>query len=274
MQDLQNNDPLIMGIINLTPDSFFSNINHKSSIEFDYCDYKYADIIDIGCESTRPGSVPISVKKELLRLTNFLDNQHNLPKILSIDTYKPAVARFALNNGFNMINDIKSGGNNNLMLHLAAEFDCPIVLMHMKGTPSTMQDNPFYDDIMADIISFFEKKLKIADSLGIKQKNIILDPGIGFGKRLEDNNLIINNLETFKQFNHQLLLGLSRKSFLSIDGDSPESRLPATLALTVLAIQKGVNILRVHDVEETYKVKNILQRINNFKPNKTEILLN
>jgi dihydropteroate synthase len=274
MQISTNNYPLIMGIINLTPDSFYSHSMKCDSNLFDHLEYKYADIIDVGCESSRPGSKPVSEKKELLRLSQFIDKGYNFPGILSIDTYKPVVARFALENGFNMINDIKAGGDNDLMLNLAAEYDCSIVLMHMNGVPETMQDRPIYDDIMGDIQSFFEKKLKTAQALGIKRKNIILDPGIGFGKRVEDNDVILNNLGKLQQFNHPILIGLSRKSFLSINGDGPASRLPATLGATVLAIQKGIDILRVHDIEETYKLKTILQRINNLKTNDTDIIYN
>ena len=267
MQIPQNNPPLIMGIINLTPDSFYSHSQSDTGKVYDELVYQYADIIDIGCESSRPGSKPVSENVELSRLNDFLDKDLHFDKILSIDTYKPKVARFALENGFNMINDITSGGDENMMLHLAAEYDCPIILMHMKGVPATMQENPFYDDIMSDITYFFEKKLKTAQNLGIKRKNLILDPGIGFGKRREDNNVILDNLDTLKQFNHTILLGVSRKSFLSINGDGPALRLSATLGATVLAIQKGVDILRVHDTEETYKLKTILQRISHVKPN-------
>ena len=271
MQIPQNNHPMIMGINNLTPDSFYSHKQNDTSKIFDELEYQYADIIDLGCESSRPGAKPVSENVELSRLNEFLDKELHFDKMLSIDTYKPNVARFALDNGFNMINDITSGGDDDMMLHLAAEYDCPIILMHMKGVPATMQENPFYDDIMSDITYFFEKKLKTAQNLGIKRKNLILDPGIGFGKRREDNNVILDNLDTLKQFNHPILIGLSRKSFLSVNGDGPESRLPATLAATVLAIQKGVNILRVHDIEETFKLKTILQRISNLKPNYPEI---
>ena len=173
-----------------------------------------------------------------------------------------------------MINDIKSGGDDDSMFNVAAEYDCPIVIMHMNGSHRTMQKNPFYNDIIGDLISFFEKKIKRAQSIGIKRQNLILDPGIGFGKRVEDNDIIIHNLERLKQFNHPILLGLSRKSFLSINEDGPESRLPATLAATVLAIQKGVDILRVHDIEATYKLKTILQRITNHHPPIKEMLYN
>ncbi len=274
MQIPENNHPLIMGIINLTPDSFYSQTRQNISIQSEDLYSNYADIIDVGCESSRPGSEPVSEKCELKRLTQFLDKEHHLPGIVSIDTYKPNVARFALENGFNMINDIKSGGDDDMMLNLAAEYDCPIVLMHMKGVPATMQDNPFYDDIMGDIKYFFEIKLKKAQSLGINKKNIILDPGIGFGKRLEDNSIILNNLNTLKQFDQPILIGLSRKSFLSVNGDGPESRLSTTMGATVLAIQKGVDILRVHDIEETYKLKIILQRISNHKPHKKDMMYN
>ena len=270
----QKNYPLIMGILNLTPDSFFNHRQKDSENLFKDLEFKYADIIDVGCESSRPGAEPVSEKDELTRLTQFLDKKHKLPTILSIDTYKPSVAKFALENGFNMINDIKSGGDNEMMLSLAAEYDCPIVLMHMKGVPATMQENPFYDDIMSDIKYFFERKLKTAETLGIKRRNIILDPGIGFGKRVEDNDIIINNLETLNQYDHPILVGLSRKSFLSVNQDDPESRLPATLGATVLAIQKGVDLLRVHDIEATYKLITILQRINTLKHNKAEITYN
>ena len=146
MQIPQSNHPLIMGIVNLTPDSFFTQNQRGPSGKFDNIEYKYADIIDFGRESSRPGAIPVSEKNELLRLSKFLDQENHLSNILSIDTYKPVVARFALENGFNMINDIKAGCENDLMLEIAAEYDCPIVLMHMNGIPATMQDNPCYDD--------------------------------------------------------------------------------------------------------------------------------
>jgi dihydropteroate synthase len=263
-----------MGIINLTPDSFFSESRIDSFHNINYSDYQYADILDIGAESSRPGASPVSEKIELSRISYFLDRWNQFNKMLSIDTYKPTIARYALENGFNMINDIKSGGNNDSMLELAAEYDCPIVLMHMQGNPQTMQINPSYDNIMDEIVSFFEKKIKKIQSMGIKTKKLILDPGIGFGKRVVDNDTILQNLEVLKQFNHPILLGLSRKSFLSINKDGPESRLPATIGATVLAMQKGVDMIRVHDVEATYKLKTILQRISNQKNSNKKLYAN
>jgi len=267
MQFQTGPSPLIMGIVNMTPDSFYSHKLGDSHKIYNELEYKYADIIDVGCESSRPGAIPVSEKIELSRLSKYIENGIHASKMHSIDTYKPIVARFALENGFKMINDIKSGSDNDLMLNLAAEYDCPIVLMHMKGNPMTMQNNPFYDNIMDDIRSFFEKKLKVAQLLGIKKSNLILDPGIGFGKQIEDNNIILRNLDKLRELNHPILIGLSRKSFLSVDGDKPKSRLPATLGATVLAIQNGADILRVHDIEATYKLKTVLKRINNQKTN-------
>ncbi len=251
----------IMGILNVTPDSFYKN-NSIDYINKNPNFLKYSDIIDVGCESSRPFSSSIDLNTELKRLSTFIESNNMDEQYLSIDTYKPEVAKFALQNGFSMINDIKSGGDDNAMFHIAAEYDCPLILMHMKGDPSNMQIKPYYENVIDEIISFFEIKLEIAYKCGLRNENIILDPGIGFGKRIEDNDSIILNLSKIKQFELPLLVGLSRKSFLSIDNDEPESRLPSTLAATVLAIQNGANILRVHDVLETYKIIKTIKRIN------------
>ena len=262
MYDIIKDSVQIMGVLNVTPDSFYTN-SRMENMHFSSNFFKFSNIIDVGCESTRPYSVKIDSKMEVERLKKFINTVELKNAFLSIDTYKPEVAKIALQNGFSMINDIKSGGIDNAMLYLAAEFDCPIVLMHMKGNPSNMQDNPFYDDVLDDIVSFFEEKIKIAEKIGLNKNNIILDPGIGFGKCIADNDKIIVNLKKIKQFNLPILIGLSRKSFLTINDDDPECRLPSTLAATVLAIENGANILRVHDVLETYKVIETLKRIKN-----------
>ena len=253
--------PKIMGIINFTPDSFFaeSRINNNKLINCEL--YKYADIVDIGFESSRPGANPISEKDELHRLFNILDIIENFEQILSIDTYKPNVAKTALNNGFKMINDIMGGGKNGEMLEIASLYDCPIVLMHMKGNPLIMQDRPFYDDIMDELLLFFENKLELAKRIGIKDNQIILDPGIGFGKNIMDNDIIINRINDLKKFGFPILIGLSRKSFLSINEDGAEDRLPATLGATTLAVQNGADIIRVHDVLDTYRMLSVINRI-------------
>ena len=231
--------------------------------------YKNVDIIDIGCESSRPGANPLPEKDELDRLAGFLYYITKIEKTLSIDTYKPAVARFALENGFNMINDINGGGENGEMFEIAAEYDCPIVVMHMKGRPSNMQDEPFYDDIIEELLYYFEMKLNLAKAIGLDDEQIILDPGIGFGKRINDNDVILNRISDLKQFGYPILIGLSRKSFLCTDDDSAEDRLPATLGATAIAINNGADIIRVHDVDETYKMTAVISRILQYR-NKNE----
>ena len=260
--------PKIMGILNLTPDSFYTSSVRDTNQQFSFNQYKNVDIIDIGCESSRPGANPLTEKDELDRLAGFLYYITKIEKTLSIDTYKPAVARFALENGFNMINDINGGGENGEMFEIAAEYDCPIVVMHMKGQPSNMQYHPFYDDIIEELLNYFEMKLKLAKEIGLDDEQIILDPGIGFGKRINDNDVILNRISDLKQFGYPILIGLSRKSFLCIDDDSAEDRLPATLGATTIAINNGADIIRVHDVDETYKMIAVISRILQYRNKK------
>ena len=253
--------PKIMGIMNFTPDSFFSASRIDSDQSINYTQYKHADIVDIGFESSRPGASPLSEKDELNRLSDILQNVANFEQTLSIDTYKPNVAKLALENCFNMINDIKGGGNNGEMLEIASLFGCPIVLMHMKGNPAIMQNRPFYDDVMDELLLFFENKLKLAKDIGVNDNQIILDPGIGFGKNIMDNDTIINCINQLKKLGFPILIGLSRKSFLSIDEDGVEDRLSATLGVTALAVQNGADIIRAHDVEDTYRMLSVITRI-------------
>ena len=260
--------PKIMAIMNATPDSFFIESRIDSNKSINYTQYKHADIVDIGFESSRPGASPLSEKDELNRLSDILQNVANFEQTLSIDTYKPNVAKLALENCFNMINDIKGGGNNGEMLEIASLFGCPIVLMHMKGNPTIMQNRPFYDDVMDELLLFFENKLELAKRIGVKDNQIILDPGIGFGKNIMDNDTIINRINDLKKLGFPILIGLSRKSFLSIDEDGAEDRLPATLGVTALAVQNGADIIRTHDVEDTYRMLSVINRIlqnNNTK---------
>ena len=262
-----NEKILIMGILNVTPDSFYNNHdvlkNNKDNLRNLYIK---SDIIDIGAESTRPGAIPIEYQAELARLKTifpFIKQFKN--KIFSIDTYKPKIADYALQNGFNIINDI-SGARDNKMFEIALKHDCPIVINHIQGNPLNMQNNPKYKNIIDELLFYFDKKINIAMKLGIDKKNIIIDPGIGFGKKLEDNNKIIYNLSKFKTFNLPILVGVSRKSMLSFNKDNPADRLPASLGMGAIALNNGANILRVHDVYETYKMVHVISRflkINN-----------
>ena len=253
--------PKIMGIINVTPDSFFIKSRLTENHSIDNKIFKHADIVDIGFESSRPGAKPVSEIDELNRLCNTLSNISELKQLLSIDTYKPSVAKFALENGFNMINDIMGGEKDGEMLEIASLYQCPIVIMHMKGTPEIMQNRPFYNDVIDDLLHYFEQKVEFAKKIGLTDNQIILDPGIGFGKRIIDNDTIINRISDLKKIGFPILIGLSRKTFLSIDEDGAEDRLPATLGATALAVQNGADIVRVHDVEQTYTMLSVINRI-------------
>ena len=254
-----------MGVLNGTPDSFYPKSRIPNDYEVDYKSFKYCDILDIGFESSRPYAAPVSEYDELKRLDNFIE-RFNFQNIrLSIDTYKPAVAIKALENGFNIVNDIKSGGETGEMFEIASSFNANIVLMHMNGTPMTMQDNIANTNILEELLNYFDDKISLALKLGMDESKIIIDPGLGFGKSMNDNYNIINNLSMLKAFNLPLLLGLSRKSFLSVGEDSSENRLPASLGAAALAINNGANILRVHDIEETYRMVSIIDRILNQK---------
>jgi dihydropteroate synthase len=274
MIELQKNTIKIMGILNSTPDSFFMESRLIDNNSIDLQKYNHADIIDVGFESSRPGANPLSENDEMIRLDNFLTHGPNFKQTLSIDSYKPQVAQIALENGFNMINDIKGGGKDGKMLEIAAIFKCPIVLMHMLGNPVTMQIKPYYDNIMDELKHFFETKIEFAKSFGIEESQIIIDPGIGFGKRIIHNDTIINNLSELKQFGVPLLIGISRKSFISIDDDGVEDRLPATLGATALAVKNGADIIRVHDVVENYRMLSVVSRIIQRKNIKEQMVTN
>ena len=253
-----------MGILNITPDSFYDGgknliLEHlKSTLK----SLMKSDIIDIGAESSRPYSKPISVNDEINRLS-LLKSINFEKKILSIDSYKYETIKYCLNNGYSMINDISGGGDKYENIDLACEYDVPIVIMHMQGNPINMQDEPIYNSIIDDIKLFFEKRINYALKIGMNEKNIIVDPGIGFGKTTKDNDEIILNLSTLKEMGYPLLIGVSRKSFLSFDNDLAIDRLYATLGVSAISVMNGADILRVHDIHETKSMISIIDRIKN-----------
>ena len=256
-----------MGILNITPDSFYKNSSCMDvhSLKKKIKRVINSDITDIGAESTRPKSEPLLESEELNRLDLIFDNLDLLKdKVLSIDTYKPMVAKKAILNGFAIINDIY-GGINEEMLSISAEFDKKIILMHIQGDPKTMQEDICYDNIIDDIMHYFEKRIDRAVKLGVKSSNIIIDPGIGFGKSLSDNYKIINNISKFKSIGFDVMIGLSRKSFLSINNDSPSDRMISTIGASTISVLNGADIIRVHDVNEHILLNKI---INKFKINK------
>jgi len=257
----------IMGILNVTPDSFydggkFSNLDEAVKRGTKMAE-EGADVIDIGGESTRPRSEPISLEEELSRVIPVIERLSKEIEVpLSIDTYKSEVVRKALDCGASMINDISALRFDPEMKKIAAEYKVPIVLMHIKGTPKNMQDDPYYDDVMKEISSYLKESITIAKDAGIEEDKIIIDPGIGFGKRLEDNLNILKNLSILKTLEKPILVGPSRKSFIGKVLDlPPEERLEGSLGALAVAIFNGANLVRVHDVKESLRVAELVDAI-------------
>lgn len=261
-----------MGIINVTHDSFFPE-SRKTSVDqavrqalsFEAAG---ADSIDVGGESTRPGSEYVPAEEELHRVIPVFEairRECALP--LSVDTRKAVVAREAIAAGASMVNDVSAGRDDPEMLPLCNEKEVSVVLMHMRGRPKTMQKNPAYDDPVGEIASELRRFADSAKRVGIPEERIILDPGIGFGKRHQDNLLILKNLDTFKELGYPLLLGFSRKSFLGAiigEGGAPEPverRYAASLAAAVWCMIGGAEYLRVHDVEATREARAVIHAI-------------
>ena len=256
----------VMGILNVTPDSFSDGGLFKDT--GDACVYAEkmvengADIIDIGGESTRPGSDPISLQEELDRVMPVLERVISLKTKVSIDTTKAEVAHEALKLGAGIINDISGLQFDETIAHYVAEYDADLILMHMKGVPKTMQVILSPGVIVQEIYHFFQRQTQIAINAGVKKENIILDPGIGFGKRLEDNIAILKNLDTFLELKYPLLIGASRKSMIGdISGATIANRLPGSLTIVCIAAIRGVLFVRVHDVAETVQALKVLKNI-------------
>jgi dihydropteroate synthase len=269
--DSLNKHPLIMGILNVTPDSFSdggkflgldSGYNHAMKMVDEG-----ADIIDIGGESTRPFSSPVSIQEELDRVLPILRKIRSESDItISIDTTKAHVAKEALLNGANFINDISGLSFDNQMIKVVQDFNCPIVIMHIQGNPKTMQINPSYENVINDIKAYFISKINFLNQSGIRKNNIILDPGIGFGKSVEDNFKILSNVHEFVEMKYPILIGASRKSFIGKTLDTTEDgRLEGSIAANLFALQSGCHIFRVHDVIETKRAFMIHNKILNTK---------
>jgi len=256
-----------MGILNVTPDSFYQPSRFhdpESAISRGTAIFNEgADIIDIGGESTRPGAQPVSESEEIERIVPVIQTLHaQIPAAtLSIDTMKPGVAKAALQAGASLINDV-GGFQLPEMIELAASHKVDICVMHMQGTPQTMQLNPAYPNgVTAYLLQWFDEKIAQLLKQGIKEKHIILDPGIGFGKSVADNLEIIHNLPKFKRLGFPILLGVSRKSFLSKIINKPTvDLLPATLGINTLALLAHIDIIRVHDVKEHRTLINVMQK--------------
>ncbi len=244
-----------MGILNVTPDSFHDGGNYFRIEDAVKRAYRIAgegaDIIDVGGESTRPGSKPVSVQEEIDRVCPVIEiiaGEIELP--VSIDTTKSEVAEAAVKAGADIINDISGLTFDKKIADIAAEYNTGLVLMHIKGTPEDMQVDPAYDDLIGEISEFLITARDKAVQAGVEKGKIIFDPGIGFGKTLEDNYRILNNINSFRELGSPLLIGLSNKSLIGrLYSDNP-SRLPGTIALNAVSILNGADIIRVHDVKE------------------------
>ncbi len=264
----------IMGILNVTPDSFSDSgvyFNKDRAAEHALrMEDEGADIIDIGGESTRPGAESISVKEELRRVVPVIEVLVKKIKIpISIDTYKSSVAKAALSAGASMVNDISGLRFDPEMPEVVAQHKVPVVIMHIKGTPKTMQKNPTYEALIPEIMDYLRKGIEIARNAGVPDEKIIIDPGIGFGKTVEHNLETIKCLNEFTGFEKPILLGPSRKSFIGkILGDLPVTeRLEGTAAAIAIGIFNGANIIRVHDVKamaRVAKMADVIKRPFNF----------
>ena len=226
-----------------------------------------ADIIDIGGESSRPGSRPISKDEEMRRILPVISALRKQTDVLiSVDTTKAEVAEAALAEGADILNDISAGRFDSKIIPLAAQRNIPLILMHMKGTPQTMQINPYYQDLLKEVKEFLKERIKIAESYGLTKEKIIIDPGLGFGKRFEDNLSLINNLSFLEELGFPLLVGVSRKSFIGqILNLPPHERLEGTIAASILSIINGAHILRVHDVGPIRRAILVAEAILNEK---------
>ncbi len=264
---VNSKSPKIMGILNVTPDSF-SDGGKYLNIENAFAHAKKllndgADILDIGGESTRPGAIPISVDEELYRVIPVIEKiylEHPETRI-SIDTTKSEVADEAIKAGACLINDISGGTFDAQILTIASKHEVPFVIMHIKGNPSNMQDSPFYNDIIDEISIYFEKQIKVAEENNVDK--IILDPGIGFGKRIEDNYSILNNIDSFNKFGFPILIGVSKKSFLGKTLNiEVNERTNSTIIAETIAAKNGANIIRTHNVKNAVELKKMISFLN------------
>ncbi len=266
---VKNNKPLIMGIVNVTPDSFsdggkYLDTGQAISHGLELLD-QGADILDIGGESTRPNAEIISPEEEIKRVVPVIKGLANANKarFISIDTRNAKTMSAAIKAGANIINDISALTHDAKSVHIVADSNLPICLMHMQGNPQNMQDSPAYGNVVDEILSFFDERLEFCTCHNIDQSRIIIDPGIGFGKTLEHNLAIIKNISKFKRLGCPILLGASRKSFIgSICGEKdPKRRVSGSLAAALYGLSQDVEIFRVHDVFETKQAFDIYKAI-------------
>ena len=257
----------VLGILNVTPDSFFDGGRHtepeRAAARGVEMVGEGADAIDLGGESTRPGAVSVPAGEELRRVLPTLRRLRALVQVpISVDTYKAAVARAALDEGADIINDVSAGRFDSGMLDVVATTKVPVILMHMQGTPANMQVHPSYphDDVVAAVVDFLRERAAAAREAGVRSDRIILDPGVGFGKTTAHNLALISRLDALVALGYPVLAGPSRKRFLGeITGSAPEDRLEGTAAAVALAVDRGAALVRVHDVAAMVRVVRVAE---------------
>lgn len=263
--------PVVMGILNVTPDSFYDGgsyiANHDAILRrVDEILEQGAGMIDVGGYSTRPGAADVTPEEEWIRVSSALEiiQKHHPDAIVSVDTFRASVAkRSVLEGGASIINDISAGTLDADLLPVVAELNVPYILMHMQGTPETMQQNPHYEDVTKEVIFQLSNQLAEVRNLGIH--DVIIDPGFGFGKTLDDNYKLMDEMDQFSVFELPILVGVSRKSMIyKLLGTSPSEALNGTSVLNTISLMKGANILRVHDVKEAVECVNIMEKFVNF----------
>ncbi len=257
----------VMGVLNVTPDSFFDGGRYfdpdrafERALEIEE---EGADLIDIGGESTRPGSDPVEISEEMRRVIPLIEKLNGKISIpISIDTKKSEVAEAALQAGASIVNDVSGLRSDPEMISVVAKHKVPVVIMHMKGTPKNMQNNPSYEDLIGEIYDYLTGTIQMAVKGGIPKEKIIVDPGMGFGKKWEDNFVILGRLKTFQSLMCPILVGVSRKSFIGWALGLPEEkRLMGTAGAVAASVMNGAHIVRVHDVKEMVQVVRIVDRI-------------
>jgi dihydropteroate synthase len=263
--------PLVMGVLNITPDSFsdggkFTDASHAAAAAAEMV-AAGADLLDIGGESTRPGSSPVDVAEQVRRVVPVIcairDAFQTSPILISIDTTRAEVASAALDAGANLVNDISAGRNDADMLPLIARRRVPVILMHMQGTPATMQVNPSYSDVVAEVCAFLDERARIAESFGVDRADVLLDPGIGFGKTAAHNLQLLKHLDRLVMLGRPVVMGTSRKGFIGkVTGETDSAdRIFGTAATVAWAIANGAAVVRVHDVEPIVRVVRMIRAI-------------
>jgi dihydropteroate synthase len=275
MSDLfQTGEPVLIGIVNVTPDSFSDGglyLNPDEAIlHGKRLIAEGAHILDIGGESTRPGSDLLPVEEEIKRILPVVTGLKNCGAMISVDTRNAATMKAVLDAGASMINDVSALRHDPDSLRVVAESGCNVCLMHMKGDPRTMQENPAYEDVFQEVYGFLEKRVEACLDVGVPVEKILIDPGIGFGKTLDHNLILLSRLENFRSLKVPVMLGASRKRFIEslCPGASIDARMPGSVAACLAAWKQGVKVFRVHDIAETAQAltvfRNIIDKTNVF----------